>query len=58
MANDDDDVCIICLDQRKCGDKIVILPCHHNHKFHEECFDQHFKTNMNCCLCKRDFLEI
>lgn len=46
-------ICVICLGNFNCGDKILIHPeCHHT--FHRECIVQWLKINFNnCCpICK------
>mmetsp|Transcript_17007 Transcript_17007/g.26237 ORF Transcript_17007/g.26237 Transcript_17007/m.26237 type:complete len:123 (-) Transcript_17007:234-602(-) len=51
--------CPICLAEFINGDKLVILKCHRNHKFHSDCLLQFLKNvNLNlvgeakCPMCK------
>ena len=42
--------CVICLNQIKIDDTIVILPC--KHYYHKECISQWFQKNKSCPICR------
>ncbi|CAM6100259.1 unnamed protein product [Calypogeia fissa] len=47
------ETCAICLEDYEIGDKLRILPCHH--EFHTVCIDQWLMTRRPFCpVCKRD----
>ena len=55
MEIDDDDVCSICLDDRKAGQLIVQLPsC--VHQFHDHCFSGMYSWSNKCPICRAQFV--
>jgi len=42
--------CIICLNQIKIDDTIVILPC--KHYYHKECINKWFQKSKSCPICR------
>ena len=47
-------VCSICLERFKQGDKLWVLPCDDRHKFHGECIKSWLTKNSSCPLCTRN----
>uniref|UniRef100_A0A161ZUT0 RING-type domain-containing protein n=1 Tax=Daucus carota subsp. sativus TaxID=79200 RepID=A0A161ZUT0_DAUCS len=55
--DDDEEQCYICLAEYEDGDKIRILPCHH--EYHMVCVDKWLKEIHGVCpLCRGDVREI
>ncbi|CAA7028689.1 unnamed protein product [Microthlaspi erraticum] len=44
------DMCTICLDEFKTGERVVTLPC--GHEFDDRCILEWFATNHVCPLCR------
>ena len=51
MESDDIDICPICLDSRKSGDIIAILPC--EHRYHLKCIEKWFKSSYNAVFVRK-----
>lgn len=55
-SRDDVDQCYICLCEYEEGDKIRVLPCHH--EYHMSCVDKWLKEIRGVCpLCRGDVSE-
>ncbi|KAI9393162.1 hypothetical protein POPTR_006G190500v4 [Populus trichocarpa] len=55
-GNDEDEQCYICLAEYEEGDKIRVLPCHH--EYHMACVDKWLKEIHGVCpLCRGDVRE-
>uniref|UniRef100_T1JPH6 RING-type domain-containing protein n=1 Tax=Strigamia maritima TaxID=126957 RepID=T1JPH6_STRMM len=54
MLGDDDvlEVCVICLEEEKIGQRVKDLPC--SHVFHSKCIDTWLVKNYSCPLCRKD----
>jgi len=54
--------CVICMEDFKEGDQIVVLPCDPRHYFHDNCIESWFTNNGICPICRttitRDALEL
>jgi hypothetical protein len=50
--DDEDAVCVICLNHYEDCDKLRTLPC--THHFHFRCVDEWLRLNKRCPLCVRD----
>ncbi|XP_061966230.1 uncharacterized protein LOC133690083 isoform X2 [Populus nigra] len=56
-GNDEDEQCYICLAEYEEGDKIRVLPCHH--EYHMACVDKWLKEIHGVCpLCRGDVREV
>ncbi|KAL3872343.1 hypothetical protein ACJMK2_040273 [Sinanodonta woodiana] len=44
--------CSICLTEFKSGEKIVLLPCHH--EYHADCIPEWLKRNATCPICRHE----
>ena len=47
--------CVVCLDDLKCGTRMVRLDCHVSHCFCKTCTDAWFKDHNKCPLCNHVF---
>ena len=54
--NEENNKCLICLEEYVNNDNIIFLPCFHF--FHNNCIIQWIKTHANCPLCKININEI
>jgi len=53
MKENDPETCAVCIDDFKDGDKLRVLPCHH--EYHVECIDLWLTTRKKFCpICKRN----
>jgi hypothetical protein len=52
--NDNMDICVICTENFKNEDKVIILPCNFHHVFHENCIKSWIKNKTICPLCRKD----
>ncbi len=43
--------CVICMEHFASGEKLVTLPCHAGHQFHEGCIMVWFKRSDKCPMC-------
>lgn len=48
--------CPICLEDFTPKSIVRVLPC--NHIYHQNCIDQWFVRNQNCCFCKGNIFEV
>jgi len=46
--------CVICLDDMKERNEVLLLSCHQNHIFHENCIMEWMNKSLLCPICKRD----
>lgn len=44
--------CVICVDEIKVGDMIMILNCNGKHFYHEQCIKTWLKTKVRCPICR------
>lgn len=49
----DRDACTICLEARRAGDLVVVLPC--RHRYHDHCCRQLFRTSKLCAVCRTSY---
>ena len=48
------DICVICSENFKNGDKIIVLPCNNHHVFHGNCIKTWIKNKTICPMCRKD----
>lgn len=53
----ENDLCVICHDNFKEDDKVVVLPCNIKHLYHSECIYAWIKKKPICPLCKKEIAE-
>ena len=46
----DENLCIICVDEYEAGDELVVLPC--IHRFHDDCIEEWLQQHDTCPICK------
>ena len=49
--------CVICMEQFKDDDIILVLPCDDKHYFHKKCTMQWLERKTECPLCRKDFQD-
>jgi len=54
IEEDNENICITCLNHFKEGEDVIVLPCNDTHMFHSECIVTWLKMSVHCPLCKAD----
>jgi len=48
------DICVICSENFKNGDKVIVLPCNNHHIFHGSCIRAWIQNKTICPMCRKD----
>ncbi|XP_039840496.1 E3 ubiquitin-protein ligase MPSR1-like [Panicum virgatum] len=51
-ADDDDDMCVICMRGYKRGRRLYVMPCAYKHRFHRKCLEKWLSRSHLCPLCR------
>lgn len=48
--------CSICITKYEAGERVVVLPCAAEHRFHHDCvYKWHEESNLGCPMCRENF---